>query len=459
MTTDLVPLAPSKATALLSSLAPLLPHFTADQLATFSENLELAMDGGLAPATIRALREDGSRFITWCQANGHQWMPASVTALAAYIREMGERGKRLPDGSWGPFKPATLDRLVFSVRKLHNLAEVPEPSLESPKVKLTRKRHARIEGRAQKQAPGLTKDKLDLITAELDRLIADRNYALEEERSGLVSGKILTSDELDEIERYRTAGLQALRDRAMLWTGYHGLTRGEELLALRWDDLSEDGIGGHTLTIRRSKTDQEGVGSDFHIWPKTLVYLREWREAHDAELERNRAAEDHRYALLVESRNRQSSDSRGRKRVNPIRQPVRLEWLDTPFLWRGLTSCAYWRRDPVTGIIMTDGRGKRIAERWLGWSSDMSLVALSQMIKDRAESAGVAKGASYSSHSLRIGAAQDILAGGADLAAAMQAGRWKSTDMLMRYCRKLLAARGAMAEMGRRYAEEAEDES
>jgi site-specific recombinase XerD len=448
----------SKAAALLSSLAPLLPHFTADQLATFSENLELAMDGGLAASTIRAIKEDGSTFIRWCQTNGHQWMPASVITLAAFIREMGERGKRLPDGTYGPLKPATLDRLVFSVRKLHNLAEQPEPSLENPKVKLTRKRHARIAGRAQKQAPGLTKDKLDIITVELDRLIAERSYALEAERSAWASEKILSADELDEIERHRTSGLQALRDRAMLWTGYHGLTRGEELLALRWDDLAEDGIGGHTLTIRRSKTDQEGVGSDFHIWPKTRVYLREWREAHDAELERNRAVEDHRYACLVEIRNRQSTDLRGRKRVNPIKQPVRLEWLETPFIWRGLTSCAEWRRDPVSGTIMTDGRGKRIAERWLGWSTNMSLVGLSQMIKERAESAGIAKGSSHSSHSLRIGAAQDILAGGADLAAAMQAGRWKSTDMLMRYCRKLLAARGAMAEMGRQYAEEAEDE-
>ena len=50
-----------------------------------------------------------------------------------------------------------------------------------------------------------------------------------------------------------------------------------------------------------------------------------------------------------------------------------------------------------------------------------------------------------SGHSTRVGAAQDMLRYGADMAGAMQAGRWKSPEMLSRYTRRLNAKRGAVA--------------
>ena len=50
-----------------------------------------------------------------------------------------------------------------------------------------------------------------------------------------------------------------------------------------------------------------------------------------------------------------------------------------------------------------------------------------------------------SGHSIRVGAAQDLLALNIDLASVMQAGRWKNTHMPMRYGEHVLAARGGMA--------------
>jgi hypothetical protein len=50
-----------------------------------------------------------------------------------------------------------------------------------------------------------------------------------------------------------------------------------------------------------------------------------------------------------------------------------------------------------------------------------------------------------SGHSIRVGATQDLLALNIDLASVMQAGRWKSTHMPMRYGEHVLAARGGMA--------------
>ena len=53
--------------------------------------------------------------------------------------------------------------------------------------------------------------------------------------------------------------------------------------------------------------------------------------------------------------------------------------------------------------------------------------------------------AAISGHSIRVGATQDLLALNIDLASVMQAGRWKSTAMPMRYGEHVLAARGGMA--------------
>jgi integrase len=50
-----------------------------------------------------------------------------------------------------------------------------------------------------------------------------------------------------------------------------------------------------------------------------------------------------------------------------------------------------------------------------------------------------------SGHSVRVGATQDLLALNIDLASVMQAGRWKSTRMPMRYGEMVLASRSAMA--------------
>jgi integrase len=54
-----------------------------------------------------------------------------------------------------------------------------------------------------------------------------------------------------------------------------------------------------------------------------------------------------------------------------------------------------------------------------------------------------------SGHSIRVGATQDLLALNIDLASVMQAGRWKSTHMPMRYGEHVLAGLGGMARAAR----------
>jgi integrase len=58
--------------------------------------------------------------------------------------------------------------------------------------------------------------------------------------------------------------------------------------------------------------------------------------------------------------------------------------------------------------------------------------------------------AQISGHSTRVGACQDMVRYGADVAGAMQAGRWKTTAMVSRYCEGLDLKRGAVARVADR---------
>ena len=54
-----------------------------------------------------------------------------------------------------------------------------------------------------------------------------------------------------------------------------------------------------------------------------------------------------------------------------------------------------------------------------------------------------------SGHSPRVGAAQDMIASGIGIPAIMQAGRWKSAQMVQRYGERLLAKRNGAAQLAR----------
>ena len=58
--------------------------------------------------------------------------------------------------------------------------------------------------------------------------------------------------------------------------------------------------------------------------------------------------------------------------------------------------------------------------------------------------------AHVSGHSTRVGAAQDMIRLGAELPAAMQAGRWRTAEMVSRYSRRLTAKRNASAQIAER---------
>ncbi|MBY6217881.1 tyrosine-type recombinase/integrase [Qipengyuania aquimaris] len=68
----------------------------------------------------------------------------------------------------------------------------------------------------------------------------------------------------------------------------------------------------------------------------------------------------------------------------------------------------------------------------------LETTSIRSVIKEAARRCGLPPDqvASFSAHSMRVGAAQDLLAGGFNTAAIMRAGGWKSVNVLARYLEK-----------------------
>ncbi|MGA2189818.1 MAG: tyrosine-type recombinase/integrase [Steroidobacteraceae bacterium] len=77
----------------------------------------------------------------------------------------------------------------------------------------------------------------------------------------------------------------------------------------------------------------------------------------------------------------------------------------------------------------------------------LQVDAIAQTFKRVAEFVGMTsdEARGVSGHSIRVGATQDMLALNIDLASVMQAGRWKTTAMPMRYGEDIQAGLGGMA--------------
>jgi integrase len=97
-----------------------------------------------------------------------------------------------------------------------------------------------------------------------------------------VRKKAATSDIVLGMVGGKGTSLRELRDRAILLLGFSGAFRRSELVALNLDDI-EWTTEGALVTIRRSKTDQEGLGRKVGI-PRgdiacPVTALEAWLEA------------------------------------------------------------------------------------------------------------------------------------------------------------------------------------
>ncbi|MDB6084731.1 MAG: integrase family protein [Gammaproteobacteria bacterium] len=105
-------------------------------------------------------------------------------------------------------------------------------------------------------------------------------------------------------------------------------------------------------------------------------------------------------------------------------------WLQTWIEAAGLSEGALFRRIIGKGTI-----GDRLKEDAIADAFRRVAAFVKMEPKEVARVSG---------HSVRVGATQDLLALNIDLASVMQAGRWKSNRMPMRYGEHVLATRGGM---------------
>ena len=165
-----------------------------------------------AAGTRRAYGSDFRIFASWCAARGTLALPAEPATVATFIAAEADAG----------IKPSTIGRRLAAIRYTHRLASQPTPT-DAEVVGVTMRGIRRTVGAAKvKKAPA---------TAKL----------------------------LGQMLEHVPDTLAGRRDRALLLLGFACALRRSELVALQVTDL-EMSCDGLRVTIRRSKTDQEGQG-------------------------------------------------------------------------------------------------------------------------------------------------------------------------------------------------------
>jgi site-specific recombinase XerD len=165
-----------------------------------------------AVGTRRAYRTDFEIFRAWCIQHGASALPAMPETVAAFLAH--EASRRI--------RPGTIGRRLAAIRYAHKLATLPTPT-DDERVRATLRGIRRTVGTAAAKK----------MPATAERIVA---------MAPIAGGR-----------------LSSLRDRALLLLGFAGAFRRSELCALDFEDIEET-AEGLRVTIRHSKTDQEGRG-------------------------------------------------------------------------------------------------------------------------------------------------------------------------------------------------------
>ncbi|MBF9046445.1 tyrosine-type recombinase/integrase [Rhodobacterales bacterium LSUCC0031] len=275
----------------------------------------LRLEGAYAPSTIRAYYDDVRSFVDWCAANGLHPFPANVSTVCGFVDEQGRR-----------LVPTTVRRRLVAIGKLHRLMGLPDPTRDED-VRLALRRAIRSRKKPPQQARGM-------LRAQLREVLA--------------------------VQPDTPWGI---RDSAILALGFEMLARRSELVALRNEDLDWRPDGTLRVTIRRSKTDQAGLGRYVFTSKETARVVRSWID---------------------------------------------------------------WRGPDFEFLFCPIYQGKAVRR-------DLNSVTVRRAIQNGAARAGLEFSGEFRGHSLRVGAAQELLCAGHDTVAIMRAGGWKSVATLARY--------------------------
>lgn len=281
------------------------------------------IDGAYAASTIRSYKSNFEKFIEFCDDEDVDALPSDKVNVARYIKHLANDN----------LKSASIRIAIASISAIHRFNELNDPTTH-PDVKIELRRMHRNLGRESQQAKGINIDLLRKMISATDK------------------------------------SLRGIRDRALLLTAYDSMCRRSELVSLTMNDVFIN-QEAHTLKIklRRSKTDQEGLGRWLHLSKEAQEAILNW---------------------IVESR------------------------IDSGKLFRGIT------------------RSQKIKE-------DLCASQINRIYKKIAKNSKLEHSIikNISGHSMRVGAAQDLLTSGASLPIIMHRGRWSKADTVMRYIEKI----------------------
>lgn len=174
-------------------------------------------------STRKAYRSDLRIFAEWCAARNKSAMPTTSETVADFLADQASEG----------ISPSTLNRRVAAIKFAYESAELESPTkhkLVTATMKGIRREHG---GKVTKKAAA-TVDKVYQMIAQCD-----------------------------------TSTLQGKRDKAILLLGFAGAFRRSELAVLEVSDV-EFVEAGARVTIRKSKTDQDGEGQTIAIYSGKL---------------------------------------------------------------------------------------------------------------------------------------------------------------------------------------------
>lgn len=188
----------------------------AARLEELGERASAYIEGSKSENTRRSYRSDWADFTAWCEKYRRKSMPALPDTVAYYLADRSQ-----------DLKTSTLQRRLATISEAHKAAGVESPTKHT-QVRYVWAGICREKGMAQGHAkPTLTKQIREMVEHLPDSLLG-------------------------------------VRDRALILLGYAGAMRRSELVGLDVTDLAiaEEGL---VVLIRKSKTDQVGVGRKIGI--------------------------------------------------------------------------------------------------------------------------------------------------------------------------------------------------
>jgi site-specific recombinase XerD len=206
-------------------------------LARLGDRMRDFVTASKAPNTIRSYTADWRHFTAWCDAHELDPLPAAPATVAAYLTDLA-----------GVNAVSTIQGRTTSISVRHKMAGHDSPTA----TELVR---STVRGIRRTFGVAVAK-KMPLRAADIRTLVGTLDVDT----------------------------LGGLRDRALLVVGFAGAFRRSELVALDVDDIDWRG-DGLVVTIRRSKTDQEGEGAEVGLLygsdPSTCPVrtLRAWLDA------------------------------------------------------------------------------------------------------------------------------------------------------------------------------------